>query len=42
MYNEEYYPNPSVFNPDRFMRDGKLSHEGIPDPRTIIFGFGRR
>ncbi|KAG6330226.1 hypothetical protein ID866_8863 [Astraeus odoratus] len=34
------YPNPSVFNPDRFLaREG---HEPEPDPRTICFGFGRR
>ena len=36
----EVYPNPSEFNPERFLaNDGKKSQT---DPRTICFGFGRR
>lgn len=34
------YPDPSNFNPDRY-----IPHEGIEpqhDPRQIAFGFGRR
>jgi len=42
MYDEEHFPNPTVFNPDRFIRDGKLCLDGLPDPREIVFGFGRR
>ncbi|KAG6895756.1 hypothetical protein C0993_009238 [Termitomyces sp. T159_Od127] len=34
------YPNPHIFNPDRFMKDGKLNPE-IRDP-SGVFGFGRR
>ncbi|KAJ7834052.1 cytochrome P450 [Mycena olivaceomarginata] len=33
-------PNPSEFNPDRFLEgDGRNPQ---PDPRTVAFGFGRR
>ncbi|EMD37283.1 hypothetical protein CERSUDRAFT_83037 [Gelatoporia subvermispora B] len=41
MHDESVYPNPSCFNPDRFMKDGGLSAE-VEDPATIAFGFGRR
>ncbi|KAF9525230.1 cytochrome P450 [Crepidotus variabilis] len=40
-YNEEQYPNPSTFLPDRFMKDGKLD-ASLPDPSVVSFGFGRR
>jgi hypothetical protein len=39
--NEEVYPSPDIFNPDRFIKDGVLNQE-IRDPRDIVFGFGRR
>ncbi|KAK0465902.1 cytochrome P450 [Desarmillaria tabescens] len=39
LHDEKDYPNPLVFNPDRFMpQDGK---EVQPEP-TVVFGFGRR
>ncbi|KAG7439314.1 cytochrome P450 [Guyanagaster necrorhizus] len=39
LHNEKDYPNPLVFDPDRFIpRDGK---ERQPEP-TVVFGFGRR
>ncbi|KAG5634702.1 hypothetical protein H0H81_001059, partial [Sphagnurus paluster] len=35
------YPDPFTFNPDRFMKDGKLNPD-IKDPSSATFGFGRR
>jgi len=39
--NEDIYPDPFSFNPDRFMKDGKLN-PAIKDPAHAAFGFGRR
>ena len=41
LYNEDDYPDPSAFKPERFMKDGQLD-ENIRDPALIAFGFGRR
>ncbi|PSR73371.1 hypothetical protein PHLCEN_2v10663 [Hermanssonia centrifuga] len=41
LHNPEDYPNPGVFNPDRFVRNGELDPD-VRDPSTIAFGFGRR
>ncbi|KAG5650875.1 hypothetical protein H0H81_010675 [Sphagnurus paluster] len=41
LHNEAAYPDPFTFNPDRFMKDGKLN-EDIKDPASAAFGFGRR
>ncbi|KAI0365185.1 CyP450 monooxygenase [Pilatotrama ljubarskyi] len=35
------YPDPETFNPDRFLKDGKLNSDAR-DPYSFIFGFGRR
>ncbi|OBZ67817.1 O-methylsterigmatocystin oxidoreductase [Grifola frondosa] len=35
------YAQPEAFNPDRFLKDGKLDPE-VTDPSTVAFGFGRR
>jgi cytochrome P450 len=39
--DEQTYHDPEVFNPDRFIRDGKLDF-GKRNPLDIVFGFGRR
>jgi len=39
--DEKMYPSPEVFNPDRFLKDGKLD-PNIRSPETVAFGFGRR
>ena len=41
LHNPEDYPEPRLFNPDRFIKDGKLNPD-VRDPLTVVFGFGRR
>ena len=35
------YPDPETFNPDRFLKDGKINPD-VRDPNTFVFGYGRR
>jgi len=42
LYNEDDYPDPSAFKPERFIdKDGQLD-PNVRDPAMIAFGFGRR
>ncbi|KAK7035796.1 cytochrome P450 [Favolaschia claudopus] len=40
LHDENVYPDPYSFIPERYLKDGKLNPE-VPDP-DIVFGFGRR
>ncbi|KAJ2917369.1 hypothetical protein MD484_g3052, partial [Candolleomyces efflorescens] len=41
LHDPETYPEPDKFNPDRFIKDGKINQEAT-DPALAAFGFGRR
>lgn len=41
LHDEDAYPEPFEFKPDRFMKDGKLDPD-VRDPGHAAFGFGRR
>ena len=41
LHNPEDYPDPEVFNPERFIKDDQID-PNVRDPTTIAFGFGRR
>ncbi|KZP06197.1 cytochrome P450 [Athelia psychrophila] len=41
MNDPTVYPDPSVFNPERFLKDGKIDLE-VQDPQLAAFGYGRR
>ncbi|KAJ6527992.1 cytochrome P450 [Mycena vulgaris] len=41
LHDEDAYPDPHAFKPERFLLDGKLN-PAVRDPETVAFGFGRR
>ncbi|KAG6908815.1 hypothetical protein DXG01_003168 [Tephrocybe rancida] len=41
LHDEKIYPHPFEFDPDRFLKDGKLDPDAR-DPMHAAFGFGRR
>ncbi|KAJ6597635.1 cytochrome P450, partial [Mycena vulgaris] len=41
LHDEDMYPDPQSFKPERFLRNGKLNPD-VRDPETAAFGFGRR
>lgn len=41
LHDEQAYPEPHTFNPDRYLKDGKINPD-VQDPTTACFGFGRR
>ena len=41
MHDREAFNNPQEFQPERYLKDGKLNPD-VRDPDCAVFGFGRR
>ncbi|KAM6492078.1 Cytochrome P450 [Amanita muscaria] len=41
LHDEQVYPDPFSFKPDRFLQDGKIN-KSVRDPSDVAFGYGRR
>ena len=42
LHNEDVYPDPFTFNPDRFIDENGNIDKSIRDPAHACWGFGRR
>ena len=41
MHDPDVFNDPMVFQPERYLKDGKLNPD-VRDPDSAVFGFGRR
>ena len=41
MHDRKVFNNPQEFQPERYLKDGKLNSD-VRDPECAAFGFGRR
>ncbi|EAU89619.2 cytochrome P450 [Coprinopsis cinerea okayama7 len=41
LHDPDVYPEPHRFDPERFLKDGKINPE-VRDPDVAVFGYGRR
>ena len=41
LHDPELYDDPLKFDPERFIKDGKID-KAVPNPYSAAFGFGRR
>ena len=41
MHDPEVFKDPMAFQPERYLKDGKLNSD-VRDPDSAVFGFGRR
>ena len=41
LHDEEMYPDPMEFKPERFLKDGRINPD-VQDPSAFVFGYGRR
>lgn len=42
LHDEQYYPNPTEFRPERFLLPDGTPNPDAKDPGAFAFGFGRR
>ena len=42
LHNEDVYPEPHLFRPERYLDASGNLNSSVPDPEIIAFRFGRR